>query len=138
MARDAESANKTTKATRTIVYIHWISNTTFVCQMVCMFFFILKTLDVKSHDAKFEDEQNRSSGSGDMGKKVVKKCQIGVRVMFFEKISRNITDTEKMMMTNIIGNSVADYIVFGTEVLAHHPEELSLEIWELTNFHQVS
>ena len=36
-------------------------------------------------------------------------------------------------------NFVADNIVFGMEVLAHHhhPEELSLEIWEFTNFHQV-
>src|SRR6202012_677331 len=32
--------------------------------------------------------------------------------LFFEKISRNMTDTEKMMMTNIIGNFVADNIVF--------------------------
>ena len=55
--------------------------------------------------------------------------------VFFEKISRNMTDTEKMMMTNIIENFVADNIVFGTEVLAHHPEELSLEIWEFTKFH---
>ena len=47
---------------------------------------------------------------------------------FFEKISRNMTDTEKMMMTNIIGNFVADNIVFGMEVLAHRPEELSLGI----------
>ena len=49
-----------------------------------------------------------------------------------------MTDTEKMMMTNIIEHFVADNIVFGMEVLAHHPEELSLEIWELTNFLQVS
>ena len=33
--------------------------------------------------------------------------------------------TEKMLMTNIIGNFV------GMEELAHHPEELSLEIWSL-------
>ena len=46
--------------------------------------------------------------------------------------------TKKLMMTNIIGNFIADNIVFGMEVLAHHPEELSLEIWEFTNFHQVS
>ena len=46
--------------------------------------------------------------------------------------------TEKMITTNIIGNFVADNIVFGKEVLAHHPEELSLEIWEFTTFHQVS
>ena len=37
-----------------------------------------------------------------------------------------------MIMTNIIENFIADNIVFGTEVLAHHPEELSLEIWEFT------
>ena len=47
-------------------------------------------------------------------------------------------DTQKMIMTNIIGNFVADNIVFGIEVLAHHPEELPLEIWEFTNSHQVS
>ena len=52
---------------------------------------------------------------------------------FFEKISRNMTDTEKIMMT-----IVADNIVFGMEVLPHYPEELFLEIWEFTNFHQVS
>ena len=57
---------------------------------------------------------------------------------FFEKISRNMTDTEKMMMTNIRGNFVADNIVYGMEVLAHHPEKLPLEIWECTDFHQVS
>ena len=32
--------------------------------------------------------------------------------LFFEKISRNITDTEKMMMNNIIGNFFTDNIVF--------------------------
>ena len=47
---------------------------------------------------------------------------------FLKKISKHKTDTEKIMMTNIIGN-FADNIVFGMEVLAHHPEELSLEIW---------
>ena len=46
-----------------------------------------------------------------------------------------MTDTEIMMMTNIIGTFVADNIVFGTEVLAHHPEGLSLEIWQFTNLH---
>ena len=54
--------------------------------------------------------------------------QNGVPKRFFEKISRN---TEKMLMSDIIGNFVAD-IVFGMEVLAHHPEELSLEILEFT------
>ena len=49
-----------------------------------------------------------------------------------------MTGTEKMMITNIIENFGADNIVFGMEVLAHHPEELSLEIWKFTNFHQVS
>ena len=37
--------------------------------------------------------------------------------------------TEKIIKANIIGNFVADNIVFRMEVLAHHPEELSLEIW---------
>ena len=46
-----------------------------------------------------------------------------------EKISRNMIVTKKLMMTNIIGNFIADNIVFRMEVLAHHPEELSLEIW---------
>ena len=45
---------------------------------------------------------------------------------FFEKISRDMTDTGKMMMTNITENFIADNIVFGMEVLAHHLEELSL------------
>ena len=57
---------------------------------------------------------------------------------FFEKISRILTDTEKMMLTNIIGNFVVDNIVFGMEELTNHPDGLSLEIWEFTNFHQVS
>ena len=47
---------------------------------------------------------------------------------FFEKISRNMILTEKMKMTNIIGNFVDDNIGFGRVVLTHHPEELSLEI----------
>ena len=66
-----------------------------------------------------------------------KNGQIGMPKRFFEKISRNMTDTEKILMTNIIGNFVAGNIVYGMEVLSHHPEELSLEIWEFTNFHQV-
>ena len=45
-----------------------------------------------------------------------------------------MTDSENTQMTNIIENFVADNIVFGMEVLAHHPEEL----WEFINFHQVS
>ena len=36
-----------------------------------------------------------------------------------------MTDTEKMRMTNIIGNFVGDNIVFGMEMLAHHLEEQS-------------
>ena len=56
---------------------------------------------------------------------------------FLEKISRNMILTEKMHMTNIIGNFVADNIVSGTEVLTHHPEEPSLEIFEFTKVHQV-
>ena len=63
-----------------------------------------------------------------------KSGQIGVPERFFEKISRNTTDTEKIMMANIIGNFVA---VFGMEVLPHHPQELLL-LTTTTNFHQVS
>ena len=70
-----------------------------------------------------------------MAKKVDK---MGCLRVFFEKISRNMILTEKVQMPNIIGNFVADKIVFGMEVLAHYPEELSLQIWEFTNFHQVS
>ena len=36
-----------------------------------------------------------------------------------------------------MGNFVVDKIVFGVEVLVYHPEKLSLETWEFTNFHQV-
>ena len=71
-------------------------------------------------------------------KKWSKSGQIEVPERFFEKISRKMLFTKKCMMTNIIENFVADNIVFGTEVLAHHPEELPLEIWEFTNFHWVS
>ena len=38
-----------------------------------------------------------------------------------------MTDIDDDMMTNIIGNFVADNIVFGIEVLAHDPEEQSPE-----------
>ena len=38
--------------------------------------------------------------------------------IFFENISTNIIVTEKMIMTNILGNFVADNIVFGMEVQA--------------------
>ena len=41
------------------------------------------------------------------------------------------------MVTNIIENFIADNIVFGMEALAHHPEELSQEIWGFTNFYRV-
>ena len=57
---------------------------------------------------------------------------------FFEEISRNMLVTKKLMTTNIIENFVTDNIVFGTEVVPHHPEELPLEVCEFTNFHWVS
>src|ERR1700761_5307220 len=47
-----------------------------------------------------------------LAKKWSKSGQIEVSERFFEKISRNMTDTEKMMLTDIIGNFVADNIVF--------------------------
>ena len=60
-----------------------------------------------------------------LAKKWSKSGQIEVSERFFEKISRNMTDTEKMMMTNIIGNFVADNIVF--EVSKIGP--VDAEIW---------
>src|ERR1700743_2142016 len=54
-----------------------------------------------------------------------------------ERLLRNMIVTEKMLMTIIIGNFIADNIVLGKEQLAHHPEETPLKIWEFTNFHQV-
>ena len=70
--------------------------------------------------SKFEDEQNR-------GQKVVELGYL-----------RNMIVTEKIIMTNIIGNFVANNIVFEIEALAHHPKDLSLEICKFSNFHQVS
>src|ERR1700744_2033560 len=49
--------------------------------------------------------------------------------LFFEKISRNITDTEKMMMTNIIGNFVADNIVFGVSKIGPVDPEIWPKKW---------
>ena len=49
-----------------------------------------------------------------------------------------MTDTEKLKMNNIVDNFDANNIALEVEVLAHHPKELSLEIWEVTYFHQVS
>ena len=61
--------------------------------------------------AKFEDEQNRLIGSGDIGKKVVKKWsksgQIEVPEKVFEKISRNMTVTEKMLISIVVENWIA-------------------------------
>ena len=48
---------------------------------------------------------------------------------FFEKISRNMTDTEKMMMTNIIGNFVADNIVFEVSKIGPVDPEIWLKKW---------
>src|ERR1700749_4019524 len=58
-----------------------------------------------------------------------KSGQIEVSERFFEKISRNMTVTEKMMMTNIIGNFVADNIV--VEVSKIGP--VDPEIWPKKN-----
>ena len=54
-----------------------------------------------------------------------KNCQIGVPKRIFEKISRNMIYIEKMLMTNN---------VFGMEVLAHHPEKVSLAYKNLLTF----
>ena len=83
--------------------------------------------------SKFEDRLNRFKSYGQ------KSDHIWVCERFFEEISRNmLVTTKKLMITTIIENFIADNIVVGMEVLAHHPEELSLEIWEFTDFHQVS
>ena len=58
-------------------------------------------------------------------KKLSKSGQIGVPERFFEKITRNMTDTEKIMMTNIIGNFVADNIVFEVSKIG----QVVPEIW---------
>ena len=55
-----------------------------------------------------------------MGKKVV-KLRSEVPESFFEKISRNMTDTEKMIKTNIIGN----FVVFELSKIG----PVDLEIW---------
>ena len=77
------------------------------------------------------------SGSQDISQDTHNWLSEGVTERFFEKISRNMIVTEKMLMTIIIGNFIADNVVLGREQLAHHPEEPPLEIWEFTNFHQV-
>ena len=48
---------------------------------------------------------------------------------FFEKISRNMTDTEKMMMTNIIVNFVADNIVFDVSKIGPVDPEIWPKKW---------
>ena len=45
---------------------------------------------------------------------MAKNCQNGVPEGSFEKISRNMIVTEKMHMTNIVKNFVADNIAFGS------------------------
>ena len=58
-----------------------------------------------------------------------KSGQIEVPERFFEKISRNMTDTEKMMMTNIIGNFVADNIVFEVSKIGPVDPEIWPKKW---------
>ena len=79
-----------------------------------IFFFSL--ILIKQNDrnnvcrSKFEDRLNRFKSCGQ------KSGQIWVSKRFFEKISRNMLVTKKLMMTNIIGNFIDDNIVFGVEV----------------------
>src|ERR1700761_4275193 len=73
--------------------------------------------------SKFEDRLNRFKSYGQ------KSGQIWVPERFFEKVTRNMLFTKKLMMNNSI---------LLPEVLPHHPEELHLEICEFTNFHWVS
>ena len=64
-----------------------------------------------------------------LAKKWSKSGQIEVSQRFFEKISRNMTDTEKMMMTNIIGNFVADNIVFEVSKIGPVDPEIWPKKW---------
>src|SRR6201999_4564365 len=52
--------------------------------------------------------------------------------LLFEKISRNMTDTEKMMLTNIIGNFVADNIVFEVSKIGPVDPEIWAKKWSKT------
>ena len=54
-----------------------------------------------------------------------KSSQIEVHERFFEKISRNMIVTKKLMMTNIIGNFIADNIVFEVSKI----DPVDPEIW---------
>src|ERR1700744_1518226 len=74
-------------------------------------------LFLKDFDFNFVRLSSKMSKIGSLdpeilAKKWSKSGKIEVSERFFEKISRNMTDTEKMMLTNIIGNFVADNIVF--------------------------
>src|ERR1700761_3470311 len=88
--------------------------------------FLFSWILIKQNDrnnvcrSNFEDRLNRCKSYGQ------KSGQIWVCERFFEKISRNMIVTKNLMMANIIGIFIADNIVFGNEVLAHHPDELSL------------
>src|ERR1700744_390780 len=73
-----------------------------------------------------------------LAKKWSKSGQIEVSERFFEKISRNMTDTEKMMLTNIIGNSVADNIVFEVSKIGSLDPEILAKKWSKSGQIEVS
>ena len=64
-----------------------------------------------------------------LAKKWSKSGQIEVSERFFEKISRNMTDTEKIMLTDIIGNFVADNIVFEVSKIGPVDPEIWAKKW---------
>ena len=77
---------------------------------------------------------NRFSGSGVMVKIVTDlgATRYFMRGRYFLRKSREIwqlTDTEKMMMTNIIGNFVADNIVFEVSKIGPVDPEIWAEKW---------
>src|ERR1700744_2531889 len=91
---------------------------------------ILMNLFLKDFDFIFVRLSSKMSKIGSLdpeiwAKKWSKSGQIEVSQRFFEKISRNMTDTEKMMLTDIIGNFVADNIVFEVSKI----DPVDPEIW---------
>ena len=68
---------------------------------------------------KFVDLSSKMSKIGPVDPEIWAKTGLtGVPERFFEKISRNTTDTEKMLMTNIIGNFLLTILSLGWKWVA--------------------
>src|ERR1700744_3213245 len=91
-------------------------------------------LFLKDFDFNFVSLSSKMSKIGSLdpeilAKKWSKSGKIEVSERFFEKISRNMTDTEKMMLTNIKGNFVADNIVFEVSKIGPVDPEIWPKKW---------